>query len=123
MKANTLHCAGAMARELLCKVAWLKPKAKLSKGTNGRYNSAPDGDRFRDLITRRESAGFTESNPGIERVRRHGILAPDGRGEDGQARAIPMNFGRSGSHPSTEWPMSQKARSATINLGVSQEEL
>jgi hypothetical protein len=47
----------------------------------------------------------------------------DGRGEDGQARAIPMNFGRSGSHPSTEWPMSQKARSVTINLGVSQEEL
>jgi hypothetical protein len=29
-----------------------------------------------------------------------------GRGEDGEARAIPMNLGRSGSHPSTEWPMS-----------------
>jgi hypothetical protein len=29
-----------------------------------------------------------------------------GRGEDGQARAIPMNLSRSGSHPSTDWPMS-----------------
>ncbi len=27
-------------------------------------------------------------------------------GEDGQARTIPMNLGRSASHPSTEWPMS-----------------
>jgi hypothetical protein len=26
-----------------------------------------------------------------------------GRGKDGDARAIPMNLGRSGSHPSTEW--------------------
>ena len=29
-----------------------------------------------------------------------------GRGEDGQAKAVPMNLGPSGSHPSTEWPMS-----------------
>jgi hypothetical protein len=39
------------------------------KGTNGRYSSPPNGDRFRDLITRRESAGITEENcVGIERV-------------------------------------------------------
>jgi len=29
-----------------------------------------------------------------------------GRGEDGQARAIPINLSRSGSHPSTDWPLS-----------------
>jgi hypothetical protein len=28
-----------------------------------------------------------------------------GRGEDGEARAIPMNLSRSGSHPSVDWPM------------------
>jgi hypothetical protein len=34
------------------------------------------------------------------------LLRAHGRGEDGQARAIPMNLSRSGSHPSTDWPMS-----------------
>jgi hypothetical protein len=29
-----------------------------------------------------------------------------GRDKDGQAAAIPMNLRRSGSRPSTEWPMS-----------------
>jgi hypothetical protein len=28
-----------------------------------------------------------------------------GRGEDGQAKAIPMNLSPSGSHPSGDWPM------------------
>jgi hypothetical protein len=28
-----------------------------------------------------------------------------GRGEDGQASALPMNLSRSGSHPSADWPM------------------
>jgi hypothetical protein len=29
-----------------------------------------------------------------------------GRGEDRQSTAIPVNLGRSGARPSTEWPMS-----------------
>ena len=64
-----LHCAAAMAHKLLCEWAWLKPRAKLTRGTTGRHNPAPDGDPFRDFITRREPAGFTEENyPIIERV-------------------------------------------------------
>jgi hypothetical protein len=44
-------------------------ESKAHEGMNGRYNSAPDGDRFRDLTTRRQPAGFTEKGyPGIERV-------------------------------------------------------
>jgi hypothetical protein len=87
--------------------AWLNPKARARppKGTNGRYNSPPDGDCFRDLITRRESAGFTEKTilalrepEDMELSRAHG------RGEDGQARAVPLNLSRSGSHPSTDRP-------------------
>jgi hypothetical protein len=35
-----------------------------------------------------------------------GLSRARGRGEDGQAKAIPMNPGGSGSHPSREWPMS-----------------
>jgi len=58
------------------KKAWLKPKATLTKGTNGRYNPAPHGDRFRNLITRREPAGFTEkSHSGVEGARGDGTLA------------------------------------------------
>jgi len=75
------------------KKAWLKPKATLTKGTNGRYNPAPNGDRFRNLITRRESAGFIEKT--ILALREHeemGLSHAHRRGENGLAKAIPMNL-------------------------------
>jgi hypothetical protein len=56
------------------------------KGTNGRYTSPPDGGCFRNLITRREPAGFTEKT--ILALREHEdmeLSRADGRDEDGQA--------------------------------------
>jgi hypothetical protein len=82
MRVNIPDCAATTAHELLCNVGVTQqvaaktgvfqqtdePTAKLMKGTNGRNNSGPDGDLFRDFITHREPAGFTEkSHPGMER--------------------------------------------------------
>jgi hypothetical protein len=91
-----------VADELLCKRAleqaktsgaWLTPKARASapKGTNGRYNSPPDGDCFRDLITRCESAGSTKKDIlAFGEYEDMELSIAHGRGEDGEARAIPI---------------------------------
>jgi hypothetical protein len=42
------------------------------------------------------------------REKRWNCRASNGRGEDGQARAIPMSRGCSGSHPSTDGPKAIK---------------
>jgi hypothetical protein len=69
------------------------------KGTNGRNNSGPDGDRFRDFITHREPLDLQRKAilawreyEEMELSRAHGPC------DDGQATANPMN-GRSGSQP------------------------